>query len=162
MFPKRSEIRSPKLAVRTFRTKSSVTSKSGVTLKGKQTSPRQQAHPGPRVSRYTGALGRIRIYMQTAFDGKTYVCMTRSKTASGSRVTLVVGSLGSWDGVTLGEMSKKTPYKHFRPGQLSATSWRYGVVFVAVSSLSFLPISPMNNLIWKKILWKSCPVVDVH
>ena len=114
MFPKRSEIRSPKLAVRTFRTKSSVTSKSGVILKGKQTSPRQQGlfvwrkgHPGPRVSRYTGALGRVRIYMQTAFDGKTYVCMTRSKTASGSRVTLVVGSLGSRDGVTLGEMSEK-------------------------------------------------------
>ena len=56
--------------------------------------------------------------------------MTRGKTASGRRVTRMVGSLGLRDQVALPpagvallpEMSKKAPYKHFHLSQLSAMS----------------------------------------
>ena len=84
----------------------------------------------------------------------------------------------------LHEMSDKAPYKHFLPGQLSATSFwacavvyccfimvdnagenereairKKYVVYIAVFSLSFLPISPINSSIWKI---ESCPVVHVQ
>ena len=36
-----------------------------------------------------GHSGRVRVCIQTAFDGKTCVYMTRGKTASGGRVTRI-------------------------------------------------------------------------
>ena len=67
--------------------------------------------------------GRDRICIQTAFDGKTYIYMTRGKSASCSRVTRFARPGNRTTRVTLlHEMSDKAPYKHFLPGQLSATS----------------------------------------
>ena len=80
-----------------------------------------------------GHSGRVRICVQTAFDEKTYVHMPRGKsTTSGSRVSRWASPGTSTTRVTLlpREMSKKAPYKHFRPDQLGATSLRaYAVVY---------------------------------
>ena len=80
-----------------------------------------------RVPMSPGHSGRVRICMQTAFDRKTCVYMTCGKTALGSRVTQVVlitrfarPRYPTTQVTVPPKMSEKVPYKHFRPGRLSA------------------------------------------